>query len=74
MTGLLRYNGRSELAAIEALEGHVIDPSQTQSTTAVLDKISGAALIGARQQQARIAVSGRHRRAAARRHEARPRH
>ena len=31
-----------------------IDPSSEQSTTAVLDKISGAALIGARQRQARI--------------------
>ena len=31
-----------------------IDPSSEQSTTAVLDKISGAALIGARQRQARM--------------------
>lgn len=51
--GLLRYNGRQEQAAIEALEAQVIDPSQEQSTTAVLDKISGAALIGVRQRQAR---------------------
>jgi hypothetical protein len=53
-TGLLRYNGRQELAAIDALEGDTLDPSATQSATAVLDKISGAALIRARQQQARV--------------------
>lgn len=53
-SGQLRFSGRRELAAIEALERHVIDPSNEQSATAVLDKISGAALIGARQRQARI--------------------
>ena len=53
-TGQLRYNGRKELAAIEALESDTLDPSFTQGTTAVLDKISGASLIRARQQQARI--------------------
>lgn len=53
-TGQLRYNGRKELAAIEALEADTLDPSLTQGTTAVLDKISGASLIRARQQQARI--------------------
>ena len=54
-TGQLRFNGRKhELPAINALEAHVIDPSNDQSTTAVLDKISGAVLIGARQRQARI--------------------
>jgi len=54
-TGLLRWLGRKhELQAIDALEGDVVDPSSDQSTTAVLDKISGAALIGARQRQARI--------------------
>jgi len=52
-TGQLRFNGRRELAAINALEGDVLDPSQEQSTTAVLDKLSGAELIGARQRQAR---------------------
>ena len=51
--GQLRFNGRRELAAINALEGDVLDPSQDQSTTAVLDKLSGAGLIGARQRQAR---------------------
>jgi hypothetical protein len=54
-TGQLRYNGRKqELPAIDILEAHVIDPSNEQSATAVLDKISGAVLIGARQRQARI--------------------
>ena len=53
-TGQLRFNGRKEeLPAIDALEAHVIDPSNEQSATAVLDKISGAVLIGARQRQAR---------------------
>ena len=42
-TGSLRLNGRKqELPAIDALEAQVIDPSDEQSTTAVLDKISGA--------------------------------
>jgi hypothetical protein len=54
-TGQLRLNGRRrELQAINALEAHVVDPSNDQSATAVLDKISGASLIGARQRQARI--------------------
>lgn len=54
-TGQLRNAGRRlEIDAIDALERDVIDPSIEQSTTAVLDKISGAALIGARQRQARI--------------------
>lgn len=52
-SGRLRFNGRRELEAIDVLERHVIDPSDEQSATAVLDKISGAALIGARQRQAR---------------------
>lgn len=54
-SGQLRLGGqRNELSAINALEGDVINPSSEQSATAVLDKISGAALIGARQRQARI--------------------
>lgn len=54
-TGQLRWLGRKkELPAIDALERDVIDPSSEQSTTAVLDKISGAVLIGARQRQARV--------------------
>jgi hypothetical protein len=53
-TGALRLNGRRELAAIDALERHVIDPSDAQSTTAVLDKISGAVLVETRQKQTRL--------------------
>ena len=53
-SGQLRFNGRRELAAIESLEQDVTDDSLEQSTTAVLDKISGATLIAARQRQARI--------------------
>jgi hypothetical protein len=54
-TGQVRFNGRKkELPAIDALERDVIDPSDQQSTAAVLDKISGGVLIGARQRQARI--------------------
>lgn len=54
-TGQLRFNGRKqELPAIDALEAQVIDPSNEQSATAVLDKISGAVLLGARQRQARV--------------------
>src|SRR5438067_781361 len=51
--GHVRYNGRRDLAAISRLESDVIDPSQEQSTTAVVEKLSGAALIGTRQRQAR---------------------
>jgi hypothetical protein len=53
-TGQLRYNGRKETAAIEALQDDALDPSTDQSATAVLDKISGAGLIRAQQQQARM--------------------
>ncbi len=53
-TGALRLNGRRELAAIDALERHVIDPSDEQSATAVLDKISGAVLVETRQKQTRL--------------------
>lgn len=52
--GQVRFNGRRELLAIERLNEDVTNGSQEQSTTAVLDKISGAVLIGARQRQARI--------------------
>lgn len=57
-TGQLRFNGRRELAAIESLEQDVTDDSLEQSTTAILDKISGASLIAARQRQARIELMG----------------
>ena len=53
-SGAVRFNGRRELNAIEALERHVVDPSLEQSATAVLDKISGSSLVAARQRQARV--------------------
>ena len=54
-TGQLRCNGRTtNCPRSTRSNGDVIDPSSEQSTTAVLDKISGAVLIGARQRQARI--------------------
>ncbi len=52
-SGRLRFAGRAELRAIDALDASVIDGSLEQSATAILDKISGATLIGARQRQAR---------------------
>jgi hypothetical protein len=53
--GQLRATGRAyEERAVDALETDVIDASNTQSATAVLDKVAGAVLIGARQRQARI--------------------
>jgi len=52
-TGRLRYAGRAELNSIDALEAAVTDGSLEQSATAVLDKISGAELVAARQRQAR---------------------
>jgi hypothetical protein len=54
-TGRLRDLGRTrERPAIDALETHVLDPSPAHSTTAVLDTISGAVLLAARQRQARL--------------------
>jgi hypothetical protein len=52
--GLLRSAGQLETVAIDRLEADVLDPSQEQSATAVLDKISAALLIEARQKQARL--------------------
>lgn len=52
-SGRFRYLGRAELRAIEVLDRDVTDGSLEQSATAVLDKISGASLIAARQRQAR---------------------
>jgi hypothetical protein len=57
--GRARYNGRFNIRAVDALEGHVIDPSAAQSTTSVLDKISGAAFIDTRQRQARMQLLAR---------------
>lgn len=56
-SGQTRLNGRRELAAIDGLEGDVTNGTLEQSTTAVLDKISGAVLIGARQREARSTCS-----------------
>ena len=52
--GVLRLNAQREQAAVDALESDVINPSEDHSTTAVLDKISGATLIEARQKEARL--------------------
>lgn len=53
--GQLRATGRTyEQRAIDSVEASVIDPSDAQSATALLDKSAGAVLIGARQRQARI--------------------
>jgi hypothetical protein len=53
-TGLLRRNGGRELDAIDELERHVTDSSPDKSATAVLDTLSGAALLETRQKQARL--------------------
>jgi hypothetical protein len=55
-TGRVRYNGRAELRAIQALETDVTNGSLEQSMTAILDKVSGGVLIGARQRQNRVQV------------------
>jgi hypothetical protein len=52
-TGRVRYNGRKEQVAIDQLDNDVLDPSDEQSATAVAEKLSGSALIAARQRQAR---------------------
>src|SRR5207247_4641962 len=52
-TGHVRYNGRREQAAIDQLDVDVLNPSEEQSATAVVEKLSGSALIAARQRQAR---------------------
>src|SRR4051812_43367767 len=52
-TGHVRYNGRREQEAIDQLDFDALDPSDEQSATAVAEKLSGAALIAARQRQAR---------------------
>lgn len=55
-TGRLRFAGRAEFNAIEVLDADVTDGSLEQSATAVLDKISAATLMAARQRQARSAL------------------
>ena len=53
-TGRIRGNRRSEVNTIAALESDVSDPNTEQSATAVLEKISAANLIRARQQETRM--------------------
>ena len=53
-TGRLRATGKREVAAVDALDTDVIDPSAAQSATAVLEKMNGAGLIEARQEHARV--------------------
>jgi hypothetical protein len=52
-TGHVRYNGRKEQEVIDQLDSDALDPSDAQSATAIAEKLSGAALIAARQRQAR---------------------
>ena len=52
----LQPPSRAELRAIQALETDVTNGSLEQSMTAVLDKISGGVLVGARQRQNRAQV------------------
>ncbi len=54
LNGRLRPQGKREMRAIDALERDVVDPSQAQSATAVLDKISASVLIETRQKQSRL--------------------
>jgi len=52
--GRLRPQGKREMRVIDALERDVTNPDLAQSATAVLDKISAAVLIEARQKQSRL--------------------
>ena len=52
-TGRIRGNRHHEKDVIQALEDDVVDPNDDQSATAVLDKVSAAGLIRARQQDNR---------------------
>ena len=52
--GALRAHGRHELRALDTLESDVIDPSDAQSATAVLDKIGAAGLLETQQKHARL--------------------
>lgn len=52
--GALRAHGGEERRALDTLESDVLDPSDTQSATAVLDKISAASLLETQQKQARL--------------------
>ena len=52
--GRLRSQGKHEMRAVDALERDIVDPSLTQGTAAVLDKLSTAVLIEASQKQSRL--------------------
>lgn len=52
--GSLRANNVAEMLALDALEADVLDPSDEQSTAAILDKVSAAGLLETRQKQARL--------------------
>ena len=52
--GRLRSGGKREMRAVDALERDAIDPSPTQSATAVLDKVAAAMLLENRNRQARV--------------------
>jgi hypothetical protein len=52
--GQLRAHGKDQMDAIDVLEKDVTDSSDTQSATAVSDKISAATLIQTRQKQSRV--------------------
>jgi len=52
--GRLRSQGKLEMRAIDALERDVTNPSLTQGTAAVLDKLSAAVLIETGQKQSRL--------------------
>jgi hypothetical protein len=53
-SGRVRFNGRKEAQAIDDLQNDVTDTNDEQSMTAVLEKMSGAALVEAQQKQARV--------------------
>lgn len=53
-TGRIRGNRHHEEEMLQALEDDVVDPDEEQSTTAVLDKVSAATLLRARQQETRM--------------------
>lgn len=54
LNGLLRPGSKKEMLATDELEHDALDPSPTQSATAVLDKISAGVLIETRQKQSRL--------------------
>jgi hypothetical protein len=53
--GRLRSAGKKDMKAVDALEQDVTNGTPTQSTSAVLDKLSAATLIETRQKQSRLA-------------------